>query len=111
MIPYPLVTALSLLSLAILGQVFAASGPQYSEPPNQGGVYVIAHRGAHQRIPENTLAAYRKAIELGADFVEIDLRTTKDGEFISIHNRTVDAYTVDGTRGKVSDFTLAEIVA
>jgi glycerophosphoryl diester phosphodiesterase len=109
MTQYSLVTAPSLLSLAILGQVFAASEPQYSEPPNQGGVYVIAHRGAHQRIPENTLAAYRKAIELGADFVEIDLRTTKDGEFISIHNRTVDAYTVDGTRGMVSDFTLAEI--
>jgi glycerophosphoryl diester phosphodiesterase len=98
-----------LLFCACSGQLFAATEPQYPEPPNRGSVYVIAHRGAHQGIPENTLAAYRKAIELGADFVEIDVRTTKDGKCISIHNRTVDAYTVDGTRGKVSDFTLPEI--
>ena len=40
-------------------------------PPRHGGVYVIAHRGAHDDgIPENTLPAYKKAIELGADFVE-----------------------------------------
>ena len=89
--------------------VLWAAQPQYPKRPNQGGIYVIAHRGAHQGIPENTLAAYRRAIELGADFIEIDLRTTKDGEFVSIHNRTVDAYTIDGTAGEVADFTLAEL--
>jgi glycerophosphoryl diester phosphodiesterase len=79
------------------------------KPPNHGGIYVIAHRGAHQGVPENTLAAYQKAIDLGADFVEIDVRTTKDGQFVSIHNSTVDAYTTDGTKGQVRDFTLAQI--
>ena len=77
--------------------------------PNHGGVYVVAHRGAHDGIPENTLAAYRKAIELGCDFVEIDVRTTKDGKLVSVHNDTVDAYCVDGTTGRIRDFTLAQL--
>lgn len=84
--------------------------PRLERSPRQGGVHVIAHRGAHDGIPENTLPAYEKAIELGADFVEVDLRTTKDGRIVSVHNDTVDAYTKD-TTGKVADFTLAELKA
>lgn len=76
----------------------------------KNGVYVIAHRGAHNGIPENTLAAYQKAIDLGCDFVEIDVRTTKDGKFVSVHNSTIDEY-VSGKKGKVSDFTFAELRA
>ena len=60
---------------------------------------MIAHRGIHNGIPE---------IELGCDFVEIDLRTTKDGAIVSIHNTTIDAY-VDGQSGKVKEMTLAEL--
>jgi glycerophosphoryl diester phosphodiesterase len=78
--------------------------------PKHGGIYVVAHRGAHKDIPENTLPAYRKAIDLGADYVEIDVRTSKDGEFVSIHNSTVDAYVSEIT-GQVKDFTLAELRA
>lgn len=78
--------------------------------PRHGDVYVVAHRGAHQGIPENTIAAYQRAIELGCDFVEIDIRTTKDGAFVSIHNATVDAYTSDA-QGSVRDFSLAELKA
>ncbi len=76
--------------------------------PKHGNTYVIAHRGAHRGIPENTLAAYRKAIEMGCDFVEIDVRRTKDGHFVSMHNATVDKY-VPGKHGRVGDFTLAEL--
>ena len=101
--------ALICLALSCLTAAVCADEPRYATPPHQGGIYVIAHRGAHAGIPENTLAAYRKAIELGADFVEIDLRTTRDGALVSIHNRTVDAYVLDGTRGNVSDFTLAQL--
>ncbi len=79
-------------------------------PPRHGGVYVVAHRGAHQGIPENSLAAYQKAIDLGADFVEIDVRTTKDGKFVSIHNGTINAY-VKGQVGNVHEMTLAELKA
>lgn len=74
----------------------------------KNGIYVIAHRGAHKGIPENSLAAYQKAIDLGCDFVEIDVRTTKDGKFVSMHNSTIDEY-VKGARGKVSEQTLAEL--
>lgn len=79
-------------------------------PPRNGGVYVACHRGAHEDRPENTLAAYQRAIDLNADFVEIDTRTTKDGQIVSCHNSTVDSYTQDA-KGKVADFTLAELKA
>lgn len=75
-----------------------------------GNVYVIAHRGVHDGIPENSIAAYQKAIDLGCDFVEIDVRTTKDNKFVSVHNATIDAYVI-GKTGKVRDFTLAELLA
>ena len=76
--------------------------------PKHGDLYVIAHRGAHQGIPENSLAAYQRAIELGCDFIEIDVRTSSDGEIVSIHNATIDAYVLQ-KKGKVSDLTLQEI--
>ena len=74
------------------------------------GIYVIAHRGAHHGIPENTLPAYQKAIDLGCDFVEIDVRTTKDGKFVSIHDSKIDDY-VPGKKGKVNEMTLDELRA
>lgn len=76
--------------------------------PRHGNIYVIAHRGAHVGIPENSLAAIQKAIDLGCDFVEIDTRMTKDGRIVSVHNASVDEYVV-GKTGKVKDFTLEEI--
>lgn len=76
--------------------------------PKNGNTYVIAHRGAHKGIPENTLAAYKKAIELGCDFIEIDIRKTKDDRFVSVHNSTINSY-VEGVTGKVGAFTLAEL--
>jgi glycerophosphoryl diester phosphodiesterase len=81
---------------------------RHLKPPKNGGIYVVAHRGAHQGIPENSLAAYQKAIDLGADYVEVDIRTTRDGKFVSIHNRRIDAY-VAGKTGEVKDYTLAEL--
>lgn len=72
--------------------------------------YVIAHRGVHVGIPENTLPAYQKAIDLGCDFVEIDARTTKDHQFVSVHNATIDNY-VSGIKGQVNEMTLKELKA
>lgn len=66
-----------------------------------------AHRGAAGLCPENTLAAFRKAIEVGVDGTEMDLQTTKDGAVVIIHDDTVDR-TTDG-RGRIGDFTLEEI--
>src|SRR5665648_339210 len=74
----------------------------------KNGIYVIAHRGAHVGIPENSLAAIQKAIDLGCDFVEIDTRMTKDGRIVSVYNASIDEYVI-GKKGKVKDFTLEEI--
>ncbi len=78
----------------------------FRKPKN--GTYVIAHRGAHNGIPENSLAAYQKAIDLGCDFVEVDIRTTVDSQFVSVHNASIDSY-VSGKTGRVNQMTLAEL--
>src|SRR5205814_5101727 len=68
---------------------------------------VIAHRGASGTHPENTLAAFRRAVELGADMIELDVQLTRDGEVVVFHDATLER-TTDGA-GAVSDRTLAEI--
>ncbi len=77
--------------------------------PRNGGIHVVAHRGAHRGIPENTLAAYRRAIELGCDWIEVDVRTTRDGQLVSIHDATIDRYVTDGSTGRVESMTLQEL--
>ena len=68
---------------------------------------VIAHRGASAVEPEHTLRAYRRAIEMGADGVECDVRLTRDGVLVCLHDRTVER-TSNGS-GVVSAMTLAEL--
>lgn len=68
---------------------------------------VTGHRGAKMRAPENTLAGFRAARRLGAGWVELDSKLTKDGVPIVIHDDTLDR-TTDGA-GKVESATLAEI--
>jgi glycerophosphoryl diester phosphodiesterase len=70
-------------------------------------VVVVAHRGAHKTVPENTLASLEKAIELGADYVELDVRRTKDGVLVLMHDASVNRMT-DG-KGKIEDLTIEEI--
>jgi len=99
-----------LLSIASVGCTTAMHEPVKVLPaPRHGGVYVVAHRGAHIGIPENTLAAYEAAIEMGVDFVEIDLRTTQDGRIVSIHNEEIDSYVTNGLHGLVSEMTLEQL--
>lgn len=104
-----LIRTILLLSAALPLQLFSQQGMtdcHINAPRN--GIYVVAHRGAHIGIPENSLAAYKKAIDLGCDYVEIDVRTTKDGKFVSIHNSKVDDYAA-GSKGKVSELNLDEL--
>jgi len=70
-------------------------------------IYVAAHRGWSEKYPENTMAAFRAAVEIGVDQIETDVRITKDGELVLIHDADLDR-TTDGS-GKVCDFTLAEL--
>jgi glycerophosphoryl diester phosphodiesterase len=67
----------------------------------------IGHRGARAYEPENTLRSFRKAIELGVDAVELDVRQTKDLELVVMHDPTVDK-TTNG-KGSVKDLTLQQI--
>jgi glycerophosphoryl diester phosphodiesterase len=69
----------------------------------------IAHRGASGHCPENTRAAFVRAIELGADMVELDCQMTRDGAVVVIHDDTLDRTT--SGRGRVRDHTLRELKA
>jgi glycerophosphoryl diester phosphodiesterase len=83
--------------------------------PDAKHIDVIAHRGASGYAPEHTLIAYKKAVEMNADYIELDLHMTKDGELVAIHDttlkRTTNVEEVYPNRvpWRVKDFTLAEI--
>lgn len=70
---------------------------------------VLGHRGASGYAPENTLEAFKLAMDMGADGFELDVHLSKDGELVVIHDETVDR-TTDGT-GFVGEMTLAELKA
>ncbi|MEV8543191.1 glycerophosphodiester phosphodiesterase [Streptomyces sp. NPDC051572] len=75
----------------------------------QHRIQVVAHRGASEEAPEHTLAAYKKAIEDGADALECDVRLTADGHLVCVHDRRVNR-TSNG-RGAVSALELADLAA
>jgi glycerophosphoryl diester phosphodiesterase len=70
-------------------------------------ILVAAHRGDWRTAPENSLPAIESAIALGVDIVEIDVRRTKDGHFVLMHDTTIDRTTTG--KGKVREHTLAEL--
>ncbi|WP_432669702.1 alpha/beta hydrolase [Mycolicibacterium fortuitum] len=78
-------------------------------PAERPVTQVVAHRGASHDFPEQTRAAYTEALRQGADALECDVRLTKDGQLVLIHDKTVDR-TSNGT-GRVGDMTLAELQA
>lgn len=79
-------------------------------PPPRGDhqrILRIGHRGAAGHAPENTIAAIRRGVSLGVDFVELDVQSTRDGRLVVIHDKLVDR-TTDGT-GLVSEMTWNEL--
>jgi len=68
---------------------------------------VIAHRGDHTKAPENTLPAFGHAIDLGVDYVEVDLRTTLDKVLIVMHDASIDRMT--DAHGVISEMTFQEL--
>ena len=96
-----------LILFLLLSTCFVFSQQKALLPETKYKLAVIAHRGNHVKVPENTLESVKAAIKSGADYVEIDLRTTKDGYLVIHHDATVDRMT-NGT-GNVKDLTLAEI--
>ncbi|MGR3765517.1 glycerophosphodiester phosphodiesterase [Rossellomorea sp. NS-SX7] len=94
--------ALSLL-ISPISQVFA-------EEPTKGErkqVDNVAHRGAAGYAPESTIAGFDLAVDMKADYIEIDVQRSEDGELVVIHDTTVDR-TTDGT-GKVGDLTFEQL--
>jgi glycerophosphoryl diester phosphodiesterase len=81
----------------------------------RGGVFVVAHRGCHNpvpaqglpAVPENSLAALEKCVTLGVDMMETDIRRSKDGVLVIMHDPTVDR-TTNGS-GRVADLTWAQL--
>lgn len=67
---------------------------------------LVGHRGACDCAPENTLVSFQRAVDDGADIVELDVRLTADGYVVALHDETVDR-TTDGA-GRIAELTLAE---
>lgn len=74
---------------------------------DQKSIHIAAHRGAHLTYPENSIAAIEETIRLGTSVVELDVRATKDGVLVLIHDNTLNR-TTNGS-GEVSKHTYAEI--
>ena len=95
----PILTLLILISPGTI-----RLGAQEREP---GPLTIVAHRGLAPGVPENTMAAFRKALSLGVDLIEIDIRFTKDGQAVIMHDRSVNR-TTNGN-GYVRNLTLSQV--
>lgn len=70
-------------------------------------VLIVAHRGDWRNAPENSLQALKNCIRMGVDMIEIDLKKTKDGQLVIMHDATINR-TTNG-KGRVDEYTLAEL--
>ncbi len=96
-----------IFTVGLLAIHFCGLAQKVTFPKTKNKVVVIAHRGNHVAVPENTIASTREAIRVGADYVEVDLRTTKDGHLVALHDHTVDR-TTDGT-GDISELVWQDV--
>jgi glycerophosphoryl diester phosphodiesterase len=102
--------------LPVLATLAPASAPPVAEEPplvpsrrSPRPFHVIAHRGASACAPENTLPAFSRALELGANEVELDAQLSRDGEPVLFHDDTLERKT--GARGRVRDHDAAALGA
>jgi len=104
------VVAIVLVSLYLLLAALASPRPVHAYDtllPDPGQVGVLAHAGGSLLWPDNTMMAFDGAARLGVDVLELDVHETLDGEFVVIHDDTVDR-TTDGS-GAVSEMTMPEL--
>jgi glycerophosphoryl diester phosphodiesterase len=78
-----------------------------SDPARNATVQVVAHRGSSDDAPEHTLSAYKRAIEDGADALECDVRLTRDGHLVCVHDRRIDR--TSSGKGVLSTLELADL--
>lgn len=83
-----------------------AEGQQPIHLPGSAGIKIAAHRGGHLNVPENSLGAIDEAIRAGADIVELDVRETRDGVMVLMHDRNLDRTTTG--KGELGHFSYAE---
>jgi len=95
--------------IAMLVAMIGSFGRAADLPTRKHAFAVIAHRGAHQQHHENTLEAFEAAIEAGADYIEMDVRASRDGRYLLMHDSTVDRMT-DGS-GSVAGLAWTELEA
>lgn len=75
--------------------------------PKSNYVFVIAHRADWRGAPENSIQGIENAIRMGVDMVEIDIQRTSDGQFVLMHDQTLDRMSTG--RGRIADHTLKQI--
>lgn len=105
--------ATALLTTTTTGPVAAKPGHQSHHRPSQPvdwleqRVLNMAHSGGEREAPTNTMYAFKRAVKVGSDMIELDIQSTKDNRLVVIHNATVDE-TTNGT-GYVKDLTLRQL--
>lgn len=97
-----------LLTVFVLSSLAASAQRHVAPlPAAKHRFVVIAHRGDHEHVPENTVASVKEAIRAGVDFAEIDLRTSKDGFLVLMHDASVNRMT--NGKGNIRDLSLDSI--
>lgn len=99
--------ALVLSTGLLAGQERVSALTRELRDPDSRKVLVVSHRGDWRNAPENSLQAFRNCLDMNADMIEIDLKQTKDGHLVLMHDETIDR-TTNG-KGRPSDYTLAEL--
>ncbi|KAA0966819.1 hypothetical protein FQ087_11535 [Sporosarcina sp. ANT_H38] len=92
---------------AVLLLTGCSKGEAEDGPMPSKDFLIIAHRGASAYVPENTLASFDLAEELAADYIELDIHQTKDGQLAVMHDAEVSGSTE--ANGKIGEFTLSEL--
>jgi len=93
---------LALLAVAVAAPVAGAANPWIEKTPLD-----IAHQGGEDEFPSNTMYAFKRSLQVGADMLELDVSVTKDGQVVVMHDTTVDR-TTNG-HGTVASFTLKQL--
>ncbi len=104
---YTIFFIIATISTTLYGQLRTDTLLSQLNDLNSNKIFVVSHRGDWRNAPENSLQSIQNCIDLGVDMVEIDLKKTKDGHLILMHDKLIDRTTTG--KGSPSDYTLEEI--
>jgi glycerophosphoryl diester phosphodiesterase len=99
---------LAVIAIIPMVMILVACSPyRASNPFITNQVWVIAHQGGEGIFPSNTIYAFERAVNMGADMLDLDVHSSKDGQLVVIHDDSVDRTT--NAKGKVHDLTLEQL--